>query len=396
MKEQHKCKICGKEFKNSRGRNIHIRFKHPEISIEEYYYKYYPRHCKVCKKLISFKGEKYLQSVYCSMKCMSKDFSERKDFKTFNVKKKYKKDFLLQQLKNLHIKYKGYVTQQMVKENTELSFQLYHSYFGSFTEACKLANVPNLGQHNSRKHFKKDVIKKIKETFEKTKIKINWKLLFKHTDLTKQSVYQFFSSLGDACEEANVPYHLEDKIKGKQINNMLKIIIDSNEKKPYNFKNCVFKRLNFGDYKSANFYNGVVFERKSKNDLKSTMSGGKSTKRFAKVMERARDKNAYVLIIIDCTKDDFFSTPTYGRMSNRAIYHNIKKFGSIYADICQFVFTGSRSNSKKIIEFCFNWRPIDLININFQDLMGSCDDKQYDMFSDLYIYDDNNMYWKRN
>jgi len=52
-----KCLICNKIFKNSKGRNTHIRFKHPEISIEKYYYKYYPRYCKRCNKLIPFKGE---------------------------------------------------------------------------------------------------------------------------------------------------------------------------------------------------------------------------------------------------------------------------------------------------------------------------------------------------
>ena len=374
--DQHKCKICGKEFKNSKGRNTHIRFKHPEITIGQYYQKYYPRYCKVCNKLLEFKGSLYLQYIFCSQKCLSKDFSTREGFN--KGIQKYKTEFLLEILKELHKKYKGYVTQRMVKEDGRVCYQTYHDYFGSFTEACKQAEVPNLGQHNPRKHFKEDIIKKVQKLYEDKKEKISFDLIERNTNISKQAIYQFFKSIGELCDVANVPYFMEDKLVGKPVNNMLKIIIDSNEKKPYNFKNSVFQRLNVGDYKSAELYKGVVFERKSIGDLKSTMSGGSNTKRFGREMNRAREDECYVLIIIDGTKEDFFSRNPYGRMTNKAIYHNIKLFGSIYADVCQFVFTGSRARSKSVVTFCAYLRPEDLIYVDYQSIIDDCDGMSID------------------
>ena len=362
-----KCKICNHISKNSRGRNTHLRFKHPEITVGEYYEKYYSRFCKVCNELIKFKGEKYEQTIYCSKKCLIKDFSNHTPKNKGT--QKYKKDFLLNLLRDLHKKYKGYITQKLVNENLDIKYQTYHNYFGSFINACELAGVPNLGKQGPRKHFKEDVIKIIKNIYDETQQKISYELIFKNSRLTKRAILQFYNSLGELCSENNIPYNLEDKQGNDIPTNMVSFIVDVREKRPYKFRFSVYDKLDVGDYRSKDFFNGVVFERKSIKDLKSTMSGGTNTKRFGKEMERARKNEWYVVIVIDGTKEDFFKSRTYGRVNNNSIYHNIKKFGSVYADVCQFVFTGSRRDSMKLIEFMFNWYPQDLLQINIQDLL---------------------------
>jgi len=376
------CKLCGHISKNSRGRNTHLRFKHPEISVGEYYEKYYPNYCKVCGELIKFKGEKYEQYVFCSKKCMIKEFKENPV--SNGAKKKYKEDFLINILKELHKKYKGYVTQKMVKEDGRVSYQILHDYFGSFTNACKLAEVPNLGKYNPRKHFKGDVVEKVKKIYKKTNTKISWKVVLSNSNLTKQSVLQFFNSLGQLCSENNIPYCLEDKMPNDECNEILTILIDNREKKPYKFNSFEYATLNVGDYRSKNLFNGVVFERKSVNDLKSTMSGGYNTKRFSREMDRARKDNLYVLIIIDGYKEDFYKRLPYGRNTNNGIYHLIKMFGSVYADVCQFVFTGSRNNSISIISFFQNLTPKDLRSIDVQEMVERTKNDKYVIFSDKY------------
>ncbi len=371
---QNKCLLCNQEFKNSRGRNTHLRFKHPKISVEEYYYMFYPQYCKVCKKLIPFKGEKYFQYIYCSKKCLAKNFS--KLIPVNKGDKKYKEDFLLDILKEIHKKYNGYVTQRLVRYDGRVGHQIYHTYFGSFIKACELAGVPNLGVGTQKKYFKETIIEGIKETYKKTKTKISYDLLFKHTILTKGAVLTYFNSLGEACEKSGVPYYLEIKQKGKVRRNREKILIDTLERRPYNFKNAAFHRLDVGDYKSADNFNGVVFERKSISDLKSTMSGGYNTKRFGREMERARKNGWYVIIIIDGSEEDFFSKKPYGRATNNGLFHNIKGFGSVYADVCQFFFTGSRKESMNIVQDYLNCFPSDIVNLDLQDMYSIPLDEQ--------------------
>ena len=377
------CKICGHISKNSRGRNTHLRFKHPEISVGEYYEKYYPNYCKVCNSLIKFKGEKYEQYVFCSKKCQIQAFKENPIF--VGSPKKYKEDFLLNILKELYKKYKGYVTQRMVKEDGRVKPQIYYSYFGGFSKACDLADVPNLHKLGPRKHFKEDVINKVKEIYKKTKCKISWQLILENSNLNKKAILQFFNSIGQLCAENNIPYNLEDKMCNDKCDVLTTILIDNRERKPYKFNSYEFTTLNIGDYRSKNFFNGVIFERKSMGDLKSTMSGGNNTKRFSREMDRARKEQIYVLIIIDCSKNDFFKKHPYGRNTNNGIYHLIKMFGSVYADVCQFIFTGSRNNSIKIIDMCQNWFPEDLRDIDLQLILDSTDDENFDIFSSNYI-----------
>jgi hypothetical protein len=60
------CKICLLKYQNQRGVNTHIRFKHKDWSVEQYYLHFMPNYCKVCEGLIPFKGEKYGQYTFCS------------------------------------------------------------------------------------------------------------------------------------------------------------------------------------------------------------------------------------------------------------------------------------------------------------------------------------------
>lgn len=85
---------------------------------------------------------------------------------------------------------------------------------------------------------------------------------------------------------------------------MLKLIIDSREQKPLDFRKDAFhlierKGLKFGDY-SATFHNAVipiVFERKGLGDLFGTMTNGYS--RFKKEMARAKEAKSQLVLLIE-------------------------------------------------------------------------------------------------
>lgn len=67
------CKICNKSYNTLSG---HIRQKHAQITLEQYYNTYIgePRYCKICGSKLKFISlNKGYQGTYCSYHCRSKD-----------------------------------------------------------------------------------------------------------------------------------------------------------------------------------------------------------------------------------------------------------------------------------------------------------------------------------
>lgn len=316
------CKECGKKFKTTRGLATHLRFYNHGMTFAKYQEKHNPRKCIECGNVIKYK-DKYHQYVFCSKKCQISNFKKR-DPPLNAYDRKYNEEQLLNILRDLHTKYKGFITQKLVKSSSQVNHQIYYDYFGSFSAACEKAGVP---------HFKQ-----LKQPSENEPKKI--------TPFT--------------------------------------IIIDTREQKPYRFENSIRMKLDYGDYKSQDLFNGVIFERKSLGDFRSTLSSQRD--RFSREMQRAREANHYVLIIIDATLEQLFKTKAYGKLSAKAILHFMKEFESQNADVCQFVFTGSREKSKQIISNYFNLTPDDMRCLDFQNIVDSVSDLKYDVFSDKYIF----------
>lgn len=84
----------------------------------------------------------------------------------------------------------------------------------------------------------------------------------------------------------------------------MKIIVDSREQRPLVFNHKLItevevKGLSFGDYgaMSSGYQHPIVFERKSLNDLYSTLSNGYL--RFKREIERAKEQNYKIIIIVE-------------------------------------------------------------------------------------------------
>lgn len=91
----------------------------------------------------------------------------------------------------------------------------------------------------------------------------------------------------------------------------MKLIIDSREQKPLEFRSGVFEEIvvegiPFGDYWSE--INGIqvpiCFERKGIGDLFGTM--GKGYERFKKEMERAKEAKFHLILAIEGTIKDVY------------------------------------------------------------------------------------------
>ena len=91
-------------------------------------------------------------------------------------------------------------------------------------------------------------------------------------------------------------------------------------------------------------------DRKSEQDFKSTLSKN-SYDRFKSELQRARDFDSYLFIL---TESDLFNLEKNNkwaphRSNMKYIYHNMRGLAHEFAGSCQFVFSGSREESERLI-----------------------------------------------
>lgn len=136
------------------------------------------------------------------------------------------------------------------------------------------------------------------------------------------------------------------------------IIIDTREQFPLSFPNSKKMKLSCGDYSTTGeLFSDVFIERKSLNDLASTLSSGKE--RFLKEIDRAKKLNYYLVVVVE---DEFNKTLNWGptnsfsRIANgKYLFFTIRNILNNSNNI-QFVFSGSRQNSLKIIPKIFQMK----------------------------------------
>lgn len=192
---------------------------------------------------------------------------------------------------------------------------------------------------------------------------INLNGVFRH-----QIYHSYFGSFTKACELAGVPYYTYTYEKEKETFCGLTIVCDTREKKPYNIYPKVVERLDVADYKLKDYNGKVRIERKDINDLRGTM--GKGLERFWRELERAREKDLYVVVLIDGTKESLWKH-NFSIITPYQIMHNIKKTVAEFGDVCQFVFTGGRKNSTRLLIMLLTM-PLDIIReLNLQEMIES-------------------------
>jgi len=280
-----KCKACEEEFSSEKGLHLHLK-KH-KMDLATYYTTYYPRKNLLTGDALPFKDkEEYFR----------KDFSTRAQLTKWCLQegKEITKPYVLKILKErIESKNLNYGPNHLELKISGLpDVDIYKHLFGSYSEACEKIGVEPL--------FNKRVDK------------------------------GFFSK-----EQS-----FED----------LKIFIDTREQQPLSFKNSEDLKLDFGDYTLAGKdYNYTYIDRKGEQDFKGTLSGG--VERFTRELERVRDFECYLFVIIESDLNQIYKKNRWGphKSNLNFIYHNMRVLTHKFKGHCQFVFTGSRENSEKII-----------------------------------------------
>lgn len=129
-----------------------------------------------------------------------------------------------------------------------------------------------------------------------------------------------------------------------------KVVIDTREQKPYNFKKCgnidccISRKLDHGDYQIDGLSNLITIERKKSID-ELILNLTKHRKRFIAELERMQDtKHKFVVV------EDHWSSiwdPSFSRASPSSILGSIIAFEIRYG--VHFMFCGNRRFAMRVV-----------------------------------------------
>jgi len=281
-----RCKICEESFKNDKGLHMHISKIH-KVTLAEYYVNFYNRKDLHSGELLPFKNK----NDYFIRDFIDYDnFLNWTEYASEHDIKLYLIKVLGNRIKEKKLNYAPNHIELLL--NKLPSIDLYKKYFGSYSAACEELKIKPL--------FNKNIMA------------------------------SFFQ---------------EDEFY-----NDLKILVDTREQQPLKFPKQMFMKLDFGDYAIGKpHYDYTYIDRKSESDFKSTFSTG--IKRFRRELDRAKSFSSYLFILVESSIEDIIKNNDYGphKANLTYIWHNVRAVTHDYAGFCQFIFSGSRENSKFLI-----------------------------------------------
>lgn len=203
---------------------------------------------------------------------------------------------------------------------------------------------------------------------------LSYKTYFKY--FSKDDFISFAKQLGSLRYD----YDFSGGIPSCGVEKIKKIVCDTREQKPINFSKNIdieIKKLDFGDYWAGG---DLFIERKSLNDLISTLSSGWT--RFNNEMDRVKGSGKYCVIVVDCDINDFLGFKymrecRHVKASEDFIYKRCRDLNRSFPENIQFLFSGGRKNSSKLIPLLFS---LDSEFCRKTDLQFCKDLKYFDSF----------------
>jgi hypothetical protein len=128
-----------------------------------------------------------------------------------------------------------------------------------------------------------------------------------------------------------------------------KIAQDSREQDPFNIQKSIITKLDFADYVGyEDWFSNIFIERKNLSDMINTIS---EFERFEKEIKRAKELNAYIIVLVEDSLNNFLDEGNYFRNSkvtNEYLAHNLRKLIRENLNL-QFVFCRNRLDAEKYL-----------------------------------------------
>jgi len=136
------------------------------------------------------------------------------------------------------------------------------------------------------------------------------------------------------------------------------IIIDTREQRPLEFRGMktLRRKLEVGDYSVRGLTKSVAVERKSKEDLFSTMTG-KNRERFKKELERAAALNMMTYLVVEYPLERILAHGSqYCKINPHRMLESLLTFGVTFA--FRVMFVGDRQTASVLIKSILtaHWR----------------------------------------
>ena len=280
------CKICEEKFETDKAFHSHLKKIHGEFQ-QDYYVKHYPRKSLLYKRQIPFLSKKeYFNTEFL-------DYNEFYQWclveKADTVKEKIK------QMVGNRIQCKNYQFAPFYLELHTLNLPSIHiikKFFGSYNNLCR--------------------------------------------EMGKEPLFN-----KKFPTEVNDPYNEED----------FEILIDTREQQPLNFKRSRSEKLFVGDYLLSSGDSCRTFvDRKSTADFIGTLSFH-NLERFKKEIEKAQFLDSYLFVVVEDTLLNVINHAKKFRKNSSCsfVFHNMRELCHQYPRRIQFLFSGSRKNSEKLI-----------------------------------------------
>ena len=237
-----------------------------------------------------------------------------------------------------------------------LPFKDVESYFHKdFTNRIQMNKwLRQVGQTKAKEYVQSTILKRV---YDKKREYLPFHLEMEHCFLPKLDIVrELFGSYSNFAEGCGIEL-MFDKPLVKDFFDLdlpedLEIFIDTREQKPldFNFK-TKNQKLSFGDYAAAgNYYDYTFVDRKSANDFCGTLSSG-NIDRFRRELQLTDDMDSCMFVVVESTIQKIIAQQKVFKRKATIDYllKNLRDIMYEFPRRCQFIFTGSRNNSKFII-----------------------------------------------
>lgn len=121
----------------------------------------------------------------------------------------------------------------------------------------------------------------------------------------------------------------------------MKILVDTRERKPYQFENIEEVALETGDYTCENI--NTAIERKTKPDFLKSIT--QDRERFKKECRRAKEFDRPMVILVEAPKEDFEEGDYKSEAHPNSVIGTIESWQESYN--IEFIFEKNREKAKK-------------------------------------------------
>ncbi len=266
--------------------------------------------------------------------------------------------------------YEQYVPKFDKLTNEKIPYVDYHSYVNA--EFLNPQNERDWLKKTSKEEAKAYLLKVLGQRMKMKNLTYAPSFVeFETSELPPFNAYvYFFGSYRNACQEIGVePLLLDRKDVPTLAPKKVEILVDTREQRPLDFKNSRTQKLAFGDYTlSEEDYSYTYVDRKSDSDFKNTVT--MHQERFLKELERASSMDSYMYIVVEesIKQIELYNKMAAHNCNMNYVWSSMRKIQHLYPRKCQFVFTGSREKSEKIIPYLLRYGK-ELWNTDVQYLL---------------------------